>query len=101
VVAEHADIWNVPGGGPIEDLVQRSALLDRLCGEIGRDPASITRSIVLGVSYEQPEVTRAAIREAIDAGFPHVVLSLPAPFPPGVARWVADEVVHGTVANTV
>ncbi|MBM9468788.1 LLM class flavin-dependent oxidoreductase [Nakamurella leprariae] len=99
VVAEHADIWNIPGGGPIEDLVQRSQLLDRLCGEIGRDPASITRSIVLGVSYERPEATRAAIREAIDAGFPHVVLSLPTPYPEQVAQWVAEAIVHGAIAK--
>src|SRR6201993_2874824 len=46
VVAEHADLWNIPGG-EIDDAVRRSALLDRFCAEIGRDPASITRSIIL------------------------------------------------------
>ena len=39
VVAEHADLWNIPGGD-IEDVVGRSALLDRYCAEIGRDPAA-------------------------------------------------------------
>jgi alkanesulfonate monooxygenase SsuD/methylene tetrahydromethanopterin reductase-like flavin-dependent oxidoreductase (luciferase family) len=92
VVAEHADLWNIPGGD-IDDVVGRSALLDRYCAEIGRDPAAITRSIYLGVSYDRPESTRAAIREAVDAGFQHVVLGLPAPYPDGVARWVADELV--------
>src|SRR5262245_36535213 len=53
VVAEHADLWNVPGGD-IDDAAHRSALLDRHCAEIGRDPAAITRSIHLPVSYEQP-----------------------------------------------
>ncbi len=38
VVAEHADLWNIPGGD-IEDVISRSALLDRYCAEIGRDPA--------------------------------------------------------------
>ena len=93
VVAEHADLWNTPGGD-IDDAISRSALLDRYCAEIGRDPASITRSIHLSVSYDKPEVTRDAIGEAIDAGFRHIVLGLPAPYPAGVARWVADELMQ-------
>ena len=92
VVAEHADVWNIPGGD-IADATGRSALLDRFCAEIGRDPASITRSMHLGVSYERPEDTRDAIAQAVDAGFAHVVLGLSAPYPAGVARWVADELV--------
>ncbi|MEN3536827.1 LLM class flavin-dependent oxidoreductase [Microbispora sp. ZYX-F-249] len=93
VVAEHADIWNIPGGGDIHDVAGRSALLDRYCAEIGRDPASITRSIHLPVSYDRPAATRDAIGEALDAGFRHIVLGLPAPYPTGVARWVADELI--------
>jgi alkanesulfonate monooxygenase SsuD/methylene tetrahydromethanopterin reductase-like flavin-dependent oxidoreductase (luciferase family) len=96
VVAEHADRWNVPGGD-IEDAISRSALLDRMCAEIGRDPASITRSIILAVSYEDPGGTRAAITEALDAGFRHIVLGLGAPYPENVASWVAAEVI-GPVA---
>jgi alkanesulfonate monooxygenase SsuD/methylene tetrahydromethanopterin reductase-like flavin-dependent oxidoreductase (luciferase family) len=92
VVAEHADIWNMPGGD-LDDAVGRSALLDRLCAEVGREPASITRSIIPPVSYDQPAATRNAIRGAVGAGFTHVVLSLPAPYPAGVAQWVADEII--------
>jgi alkanesulfonate monooxygenase SsuD/methylene tetrahydromethanopterin reductase-like flavin-dependent oxidoreductase (luciferase family) len=92
VVAEHADIWNIPGGD-IDDVVQRSALLDRYCAEIGRDPASIVRSIHLPVSYDRPDSTREAIGEAIDAGIGHIILGLPSPYPDGVARWVADELI--------
>jgi alkanesulfonate monooxygenase SsuD/methylene tetrahydromethanopterin reductase-like flavin-dependent oxidoreductase (luciferase family) len=92
VVAEHADLWNIPGHD-IEDVISRSALLDRYCAEIGRDPASITRSIHLSVSYEAPGRTRNAIGQAIDAGFGHVVLGLPSPWPAHVARWVTDELI--------
>lgn len=92
VVAEHADLWNIPGGD-IDDAVDRSALLDRYCAEIGRDPAAITRSIHLGVDYDRAGATRKAIAEAVDAGFGHVVLGLPAPFPAGVATWVAEELI--------
>jgi alkanesulfonate monooxygenase SsuD/methylene tetrahydromethanopterin reductase-like flavin-dependent oxidoreductase (luciferase family) len=92
VVAEQADLWNIPGGD-IDDVISRSALLDRYCTEIGRDPASVTRSIHLPVSYDQPGRTRDAIGAAIDAGFRHVVLGLPAPWPAGVAQWVTDELI--------
>jgi alkanesulfonate monooxygenase SsuD/methylene tetrahydromethanopterin reductase-like flavin-dependent oxidoreductase (luciferase family) len=92
VAAEHADRWNIPGGD-IDDAVRRSALLDRYCTEIGRDPASVTRSIQLAVSYDQPGITRDAIGKAMKAGFRHIVLGLPAPYPANVAQWVTDELV--------
>ena len=97
IVAEHADLWNIPGGD-IDDVIARSALLDRYCTEIGRDPASITRSIHLPVSYEEPQQTRHAIGEAVAAGFRHVVLGLPSPYPADVPRWVADELVTPSLA---
>jgi alkanesulfonate monooxygenase SsuD/methylene tetrahydromethanopterin reductase-like flavin-dependent oxidoreductase (luciferase family) len=92
IVAEHADLWNIPGGD-IDDATSRSALLDRYCDEIGRDPAEIIRSIFLPVSYDEPDTTRRAIAEATAAGFTHVVLGLSAPYPDAVARWVADELI--------
>ena len=92
VVAEHADLWNVPGGD-IEDCIRRSSLLDRYCSEIGRDPASITRSIHLRVSYDQPAAVRDSIAQAIDAGFQHIVLGLPTPYPAAVAQWVTEELI--------
>jgi alkanesulfonate monooxygenase SsuD/methylene tetrahydromethanopterin reductase-like flavin-dependent oxidoreductase (luciferase family) len=92
LVAEHADVWNMPGG-ELDDAVARSALLDRYCAEIGRDPEAIIRSNVLRVSYDQPAATVDAIRQHTDAGFGHFIVSLPAPFPPDVAHWLAEEVI--------
>jgi alkanesulfonate monooxygenase SsuD/methylene tetrahydromethanopterin reductase-like flavin-dependent oxidoreductase (luciferase family) len=92
VVAKHADAWNIPGGD-LADAVERGALLDRYCAELGRDPGAITRSMHLSVSYAQPAETRTAIAAAAGAGFTHFVLSLPAPYPDGVAHWVADELI--------
>ncbi|MFC1419041.1 LLM class flavin-dependent oxidoreductase [Streptacidiphilus cavernicola] len=94
VAAEHADVWNIPGGD-LDDAVHRSALLDRYCTEIGRDPAAVTRSMHLAVDYDRPRDTRDAIDAAVAAGFQHLVLGLPAPYPAGVARWVADELIAG------
>jgi alkanesulfonate monooxygenase SsuD/methylene tetrahydromethanopterin reductase-like flavin-dependent oxidoreductase (luciferase family) len=92
VAAEHADVWNI-AGGDIDDAIARSALLDRYCVEIGRDPASVTRSIHLPVSYDQPNITRDVISRVIDAGFEHLILGLPNPYPVGVAQWVVDELI--------
>jgi alkanesulfonate monooxygenase SsuD/methylene tetrahydromethanopterin reductase-like flavin-dependent oxidoreductase (luciferase family) len=88
-----SDLWNI-AGGDVADAAQRSALLDLYCTETGRDPAAITRSIHLPVSYDQPDTTRDAISEALGAGFRHITLGLPAqPYPANVARWVADELI--------
>ncbi|WP_250003628.1 LLM class flavin-dependent oxidoreductase [Actinoplanes sp. M2I2] len=92
VAARHADIWNIPGGDH-DDVVARSALLDRYCAELGRDPAAITRSIHLAADREHPHRTRDAINASLDAGFRHFVLSVPAPYPDGVAHWLAERVI--------
>ncbi|MDT5151569.1 MAG: hypothetical protein QOI01_3302 [Mycobacterium sp.] len=96
VVAEHADLWNIPGGD-IDDAVERSALLDRYCADIGRDPAAVVRSMHLQVSYDQPGIARDSIARAIEAGFGHLVLGLPDPYPADVAHWVVDELIIPSV----
>jgi alkanesulfonate monooxygenase SsuD/methylene tetrahydromethanopterin reductase-like flavin-dependent oxidoreductase (luciferase family) len=93
VVAEHADVWNI-AGVEIDDASARSALLDRYCAEIRRDPASITRSTNVAVAYDDPTSTRKAVGAAVDAGFTHIVLSLRPPYPDGVAGWIADEIIR-------
>ncbi|WP_067901902.1 hypothetical protein [Nocardia vaccinii] len=80
-------------GGDIDDAIARSALLDRYCTEIGRAPASLTRSMHLPVSVDHPELTRDAIARATDAGFGHLVPGLPKPFPAGIAQWVVEELI--------
>jgi len=96
VVARHADLWNV-AGSDVADCVGRSVLLDRYCAEIGRDPASIVRSLIVRLAYDDAAAAREQIAQATDAGFRHFALSLPAPFPQGVAEWVASEVISKSV----
>jgi alkanesulfonate monooxygenase SsuD/methylene tetrahydromethanopterin reductase-like flavin-dependent oxidoreductase (luciferase family) len=101
IVAEHADVWNVigPPRTTVEDLRQRSGVLDEYCAALGRDPREITRSVQMAISYEDPARTRESLRQLIDAGFTHVVLNPPAPYPSGVARWMADELIRPTLAH--
>jgi hypothetical protein len=77
----------------LDDAVARSALLDRYCLDIGRDPDAITRSLHVPVSYDEPAVTRDGIGRAVDAGFTHLVLGLQSPYPVGVAQWLVDELI--------
>ena len=42
IVARRADIWNTWGRPDV--IAHKSAVLDRHCAEVGRDPATITRS---------------------------------------------------------
>jgi alkanesulfonate monooxygenase SsuD/methylene tetrahydromethanopterin reductase-like flavin-dependent oxidoreductase (luciferase family) len=95
VVAEYADIWNIPGPphNCVAMIAERSAALDAHCVALGRDPKSIVRSTQTHVHYDDPARTRAAVRELADIGVTHIVLNLPAPFPARVARWVADQVI--------
>jgi len=72
---------------------------DRFCTDIGRDPSAITRSMFLPVSWDRPEMTRAAVTEALDAGFPHIVLGLPAPYVDGVVQRVAAEIIGAHAAT--
>ncbi len=97
VVAQHADIWNIPGGD-IADASARSAMLDRFCADLGRDPGAITRSIFLPVLWDHPQTTRDAVSEALEAGFTHLVLGLPTPYVDGVVHRVATEIIGAHTA---
>ncbi len=93
VAAEHADLWNFSGGDNLAEYRRRAAILNGFCADLGRDPAEITHSLPLGVDYDSPAATRDTIERNVEAGFRHVVLSLPAPYPEHVAQWVADEII--------
>jgi alkanesulfonate monooxygenase SsuD/methylene tetrahydromethanopterin reductase-like flavin-dependent oxidoreductase (luciferase family) len=95
LVAEHADIWNVPGPphASLQFLAERSAVLDRQCEAVGRDPGSVLRSVQLIISADDPDAVRQLVCRVIEAGFGHVVLAVRPPSPDNVARWLADEII--------
>ncbi|MEV0198519.1 hypothetical protein [Nonomuraea sp. NPDC050691] len=77
---------------PSRPAGRRSSSAER-CAAIGRDPASPTRSTQVTVSYEDPAATRALVKELAGLGLTHIVLNVRPPFPEGVARWVAEEII--------
>jgi hypothetical protein len=95
LVAEQADIWNVPGPphASLEFLAERNAVLDRHCEDVGRDPANVLRSVQLIVNAGDPAAVRQVVAQVIEAGFGHVVLAVRPPAPDNVARWLADEII--------
>jgi alkanesulfonate monooxygenase SsuD/methylene tetrahydromethanopterin reductase-like flavin-dependent oxidoreductase (luciferase family) len=95
VVAEHADIWNVPGPphATVEFIRDRNKVLDEKCAAIGRDPSEITRSTQLVISQDDPAGVRSLIGELADLGLTHFVLGVRAPATPSVAQWLAEEII--------
>ncbi|MFD0687561.1 LLM class flavin-dependent oxidoreductase [Actinomadura fibrosa] len=95
LVAEEADIWNVPGPphNTVDRIAERSRVLDEHCAAIGRDPRTITRSVQYIVSYDDPAGDRAVIADLLATGFTHIVLSLRSPYPHNAPRWLVNEII--------
>ena len=63
IVARYADIWNTWGRPDV--IAHKSAVLDRFCAEVGRDPAAIARS-AQAVILAQPRGTGLGRRGPAD-----------------------------------
>ena len=59
VIAQHADVWNAPGGEPGE-VARLAGVLDRHCADVGRDPAEIRRSVQVRYSGDDDALLRSA-----------------------------------------
>ena len=95
VVAEHADLWNIPGGD-IDDAVSRSALLDRSAPRSGATPPrSPARSICRSptTTPRRPERDRQGRRRRLRPHHPGTEPAVPRARRP----WVAEELIGGSV----
>ena len=82
LVARYADTWN--SFAPADELARRNARLTALCEEIGRDPASIKRSMFYGVNQsldENPWASVDAFEDYVgryaETGMQEFILQLP------------------------
>jgi len=98
IVAEHADIWNCPVRGSVDEFRRKSEVLDQYCHAIGRDPASIVRSVQVIASRDEAASTRRQLVELAQAGCTHLVL---APRPPlsNAVEWLEGEVVEPVLSE--
>jgi probable F420-dependent oxidoreductase len=85
LVARHADLWN--SFGPPADYAKQTLVLDEWCRRIGRDPASIERTVLLDV----PEEARD-LQGFVEAGAQHVILGCGYPFDLQPARDLIEAV---------
>nr|WP_274638132.1 LLM class flavin-dependent oxidoreductase [Microbacterium bovistercoris] len=95
LVAERADVWNMPGPphNAVDAFAERSARLDALCAEAGRDPSSLGRSVQLTVGYDDLGATRATASRLIAVGATHLVFNLPRGYPEGIVGRLVKHVV--------
>jgi alkanesulfonate monooxygenase SsuD/methylene tetrahydromethanopterin reductase-like flavin-dependent oxidoreductase (luciferase family) len=99
VVARHADTWNYAGlpfmgGAATEEFIRKSRLLDSYCAEIGRDPATLARSVQLIIDpHADVAETRQQVQGYVTAGATHIVLG-PRSLDSGVAHWLAEEIIE-------
>lgn len=72
LAAEHADMWNT--GGDPGTVRHKNEVLDRWCVEVGRDPASIERTVFVR------DPGNSDVEGLIEAGAEHLIFALGAPF---------------------
>jgi probable F420-dependent oxidoreductase len=73
LVAEHADMWN--SFGPPAEYAEQNAALDEWCKRVGRDPATIERTVLLDVPEEASD-----LRGFAEAGAQHIIVGCAHPF---------------------
>jgi hypothetical protein len=71
LAARFADQWNIPWRHRVDEVVAESARGEEACREVGRDPASLSRSVCLQVDlperdrYPGSEILRQGRAEAL------------------------------------
>lgn len=96
VVADHADIWNIPGPphNSVEAVAERSRALDRECAAAGRDPSEVERSVQLIVAEDGAAEARKTIAALAAAGFRHVVVGSRRMYQEDGMKWLVEEVIR-------
>ncbi|HZR43809.1 MAG TPA: TIGR03560 family F420-dependent LLM class oxidoreductase [Ktedonobacteraceae bacterium] len=95
IVAQHADAWNYPlfPLGTVEEFQHKNRVIDEYCAAIGRDPATLARSVQFIINpRENPATIRQFVQGFIAAGATHIVLG-PRSLDEGIARWISEEII--------
>jgi F420-dependent oxidoreductase-like protein len=84
VIAQHADVWNAPGGEP-DEVARLAGVLDLHCADVGRDPAEIRRSVQVRYAGDDDALLRSA-GEFVDRNVRELIVIVA----PGQARAHAE-----------
>ncbi|TDE02197.1 LLM class F420-dependent oxidoreductase [Jiangella asiatica] len=72
IAAQYADVWNASGASP-EEMAELSAVLDQHCADLGRDPATIRRTVQVRLPQPASDVLPLVERYA-RAGVDDIIL---------------------------
>ena len=92
IVAEHADVWNMAGGG-LDVARHKVEVLERHCADVGRDPAEIRLSVQLRYDEKDPDAIMRDAEEFLREGFTELIVIVGEPNAAGRAEQVATEVL--------
>ena len=97
IVARYADNWN--SSGTVEEVRERSRILDERCAAIGRDPGEIVRSLYgwAAIMPDDPWASAEAFQDVVgryrEAGINEFIIDQPPDAQFGVLERVATDVI--------
>ena len=77
LTARHADVWNASGGSRPKELAELSARLDDACARVGRDPATLRRSVQYSWSGSDQSELMDMAGERVRLGFTEHIVIIP------------------------
>jgi F420-dependent oxidoreductase-like protein len=89
LVARHADVWNIAGGGT-DRVNELTAMLEAACGTVGRDPSTIRRSLQFGWDGKNRGELLDLCGRLLEAGVTEQVIYLRGDEPPALAEKIAE-----------
>src|SRR5437667_8079414 len=94
VVARYADVWNSAGGPGLDAAGEQSRKLDEVCRQVGRDPATIRRSIQHMWDGRDRGKLVELVARYLDAGFTEQIINCQGPDHARVAEAAAEALLE-------
>lgn len=89
LVARHADVWNIAGGDPAR-VKELTSILEDACGEVGRNPSEIRRSLQFGWDGVDRGQLLDLCAQYLELGVTEQVIYLRGAQPVALAEKIAD-----------
>jgi F420-dependent oxidoreductase-like protein len=90
ITARYADVWNAAGGSP-QEVAESSAILDRHCADVGRDPSQIRRSVQFRVGDQDLDQVRATAEGYVKVGVTDFLLIVHGENPVAIGEQLAAQ----------
>jgi alkanesulfonate monooxygenase SsuD/methylene tetrahydromethanopterin reductase-like flavin-dependent oxidoreductase (luciferase family) len=83
-------VWNAAGGSP-QEVAESSAILDRHCADVGRDPSQIRRSVQFRVGDQDLDQVAATAEGYVKVGVTDFLLIVHGENPVAIGEQVAAQ----------